>query len=169
MFKKYALLLAIPAILIALPLVRSLGGSAEASDAPDAATVAAEQPVIAAMFYSNWCGACQILDPKIEAVKPNFSGHKVDFVKFDFSYALVRGKALKDLAAEKGVPNIYAKNKGRTGFMLLIDPATETVLDIITMRDNKEAIAAKLDRSLNRAAPDAAPVSASEQVGQSKV
>ncbi len=153
MFKKYSIVLVIFALLAASPLLRSLFNTAQASSIASPTVTAEEQPVIAAMFYSNWCGACQILDPRIEAVKPAFAGHNVDFVKFDFSYALVRGKAIKALAEEKGIANIYAKNKGRTGFMLLIDPATQTVMDIVTIRDSKEAIAAKLQRSLHRALP----------------
>ncbi len=153
MFKQLLFILAIIAALSVPPFLRSHFGQAQAGSLASTMAIAQEQPVIAAMFYSNWCGACQILDPRIEAVKPDFSGRSVDFVKFDFSYALVRGKSLKEQAAQKGVPNIYAKNKGRTGFMLLIDPATETVLEIITLRDSKEAIAAKLERSLHRPSP----------------
>ncbi len=153
MFKKYSIVLIFFALLAVSPLLRPLFNTAQASSIASPTITAQEQPVIAAMFYSNWCGACQILDPRIEAVKPAFAGHNVDFVKFDFSYALVRGKAIKALAEEKGIANIYAKNKGRTGFMLLIDPATQTVMDIVTIRDSKEAIAAKLQRSLHRALP----------------
>lgn len=153
MFKRsWLIYLAIFAALTVPPWLRSQRSQA-AENVPMVATANQEQPVTAAMFYSNWCGACQILDPKIEAVKPDFAGHKVDFVKFDFSYALMRGKALQKLADDKGLSDIYAKNKGRTGFMLLIDPANEKILDIITLRDNKAAIAAKLQRSLNRPAP----------------
>jgi len=153
MFKKYYIVLAILALLAASPFLRSLFSTAQASSVASATEVSQEQPVIAAMFYSNWCGACQILEPRLEAVRPTFAGHNVDFVTFDFSYALVRGKAIKTLAEEKGIADIYEKNKGRTGFMLLIDPATETVLDIVTIRDSKEAITAKLQRSLHRALP----------------
>ncbi len=154
MLKQLLFILAIVAVLAVPPFLRSHSGRAQAGSLSATTAIADEQPVVAAMFYSNWCGACQILDPRIEAVKPDFLNRAVDFVKFDFSYALVRGKALKELASEKGVPNIYAKNKGRTGFMLLIDPATESVLEIITLRDSKEAIAAKLERSLRRPSSD---------------
>ena len=153
MLKNPILLIAIFVALAIPPLLRSMSGNANADPIAATAVAEAEQPVIAVMFYSNWCGACQILDPRIEAVKPAFADHAVDFVKFDFSYAMVRGKALEEQAMAKGLPNIYAKNKGRTGFMLLIDPATETVMDIITIRDSKETIAAKLERSLSRALP----------------
>ncbi len=153
MFKNPIVLIAIFAALAVPPLLRTLSSNASADPVVKTIAVEDEQPVIAAMFYSNWCGACQILDPRIEAVKPAFADHAVDFVKFDFSYAMVRGKALEEQAMDKGLPNIYAKNKGRTGFMLLIDPATETVMDIITIRDSKETIAAKLERSLSRALP----------------
>ncbi len=159
MFKRsWLIYLAIFAALTVPPWLRAQHSQA-AENTPVLAAASQEQPVIAAMFYSNWCGACQILDPKIEAVKPDFAGHKVDFVKFDFSYALMRGKALQKLADEKGLDDIYTKNKGRTGFMLLIDPASEQILDIITMRDSKASIAAKLQRSLHRPAATAPAVS----------
>ncbi len=109
-----------------------------------------DQPVTAVMFYSNWCAACQILDPKIEAAKPQFSERPVDFVKFNFSYALVQGAKLQALADEKNLSHLYAVNKGKTGFMLLVDPATEQIIDIITLRDGVDDIEQKLDRSLLR-------------------
>ncbi len=149
----FTLLVVLAVLAVPVILKAANRATADVSAYKPVSSAAQEQPVLAAMFYSNWCGACQILDPKIEAVKPAFEGHAVDFIKFDFSYAMVRGKAIAALAAEKGVPHIYAKNKGRTGFMLLIDPATETVLDIITLRDSKDDIAAKIERSMHRPAP----------------
>jgi len=113
-------------------------------------TIKADQPLLAVMFYSNWCGACLILDPKIEAVKPVFKDRPVDFVKFDFSFALVRGKALQQLADEKNLGEIYRNNKGKTGFMLLVNPVTAQVLDVITMDDSANDIAIKLDHYLRR-------------------
>ncbi|MBL1431364.1 MAG: hypothetical protein COA60_007655 [Robiginitomaculum sp.] len=112
--------------------------------------VETDQPLLAVMFYSNWCGACLILDPKIEAVKPVFKDRPVDFVKFDFSFALVRGKALQALAKEKNLSEIYQNNKGKTGFMLLVNPVSSQVLDVITMDDSANDIAIKLDNYLRR-------------------
>ncbi|MCF6294029.1 MAG: thioredoxin domain-containing protein [Robiginitomaculum sp.] len=115
--------------------------------------VKADQPLLAVMFYSNWCGACLILDPKIEMVKPVFKDRPVDFVKFDFSFALVRGKALQALADEKNLSEIYQNNKGKTGFMLLVNPVSAQVLDVITMNDSANDIAIKLDHYLRRDTP----------------
>ncbi|MBL4617089.1 MAG: thioredoxin family protein [Robiginitomaculum sp.] len=114
-----------------------------------------DQPLLAVMFYSNWCGACLILDPKIEAVKPLFKDRPVDFVKFDFSFALVKGKALQALAEEKNLSAIYKNNKGKTGFMLLVDPISSLVLDVVIMGDSANDIAIKLDYYLRRDAPAA--------------
>lgn len=116
-------------------------------------TVKADQPLLAVMFYSNWCGACLILDPRIEMVKPVFKDRPVDFVKFDFSYSLVRGKALQQLAKEKNLGEIYRNNKGKTGFMLLVNPNSSQVLDVITMNDSANDIAIKLDHYLRRDTP----------------
>ncbi len=147
---KHPFLLFLIAAAILVPALLARTGQAQPDAAATTISSGPEQPVLAVMFYSNWCGSCQILDPRIEAIKPEFADRAVDFVKFDFSFALVRGKALQDLANEKDIPNIYAQNKGRTGFMLIIDPETEGVLEIITIRDSKEAIAAKLERAMHR-------------------
>ncbi len=109
-----------------------------------------DQPLNAVMFYSNWCGACQILDPKIESIKANFADRPVTFIKFDFSFAMVRGGKLQKLAEQNNLEQTYANNKGKTGFMLLIDPGTEQVLDIITMGNSAVQIAEKLNASLHR-------------------
>lgn len=148
--KYYIVILAIAIIAIVPPVLRLQTYQAKADTVAGQAQITQEQPVTAVMFYSNWCGACQILDPKIEAVKPAFADRNVDFVKFNFSYALVRGKALQDLAEEKNLTKIYAKNKGKTGFMLLVDPVNEKVMDVITIRDSKDSIAAKLEKALHR-------------------
>ncbi|VAW01990.1 hypothetical protein MNBD_ALPHA06-1891 [hydrothermal vent metagenome] len=146
---------------IAMLFVVKAPQSAAVAETQTGQTIAAErvedQPVTSVMFYSNWCGACQILDPKLEKAKLGFTDRPVDFVKFNFSYAMVQGAKLQALAEEKNLTNIYAKNKGKTGFVLLIEPKTERVMDVITMRDSVEEITAKLERSLQRAAnsPDA--------------
>jgi thiol-disulfide isomerase/thioredoxin len=138
-------------------VLQAPGSSAEAEasteNAAAAVIPAADKPLTAVMFYSNWCGACQILDPKIDSVKPDFASRPVNFVKFDFSYALLRGEALRKLADENNLTHIYAQNKSKTGFMLLIDPDTEQVLDVVTVRDNAPDIAAKLNASLHRGIP----------------
>ena len=127
------------------------GGDLEQSQtAPAYDQVQEDQPVQAVMFYSNWCGACQVLDPKVEAAKPVFAERPVDFVRFDFSFAMVKGKELRSLAEEKNLANIYAKNKGKVGFLLLVDPDTETVLDVLTMRDSLAVIIATIDKRLQR-------------------
>jgi len=138
------------AVLLFSPMAFATPNASGAVTAPVAAEKTTDVPLTAVFFYSNWCGACQVLEPKLEAAKPAFADRPVDFVKFDFSFALVKGKALLALAKEKNLSNVYAKNKGKTGFLLLVDPATETVLDVITMRDSVAVIAATIDKRLQR-------------------
>lgn len=130
--------------------------AAQAAPARDSATdaaveVVADQPVVAAMFYSRFCGACLILDPRMDAVEDAYQGRPVTFVTFDQTLSAVTGARLEALAQTHGVERIWEKNKGKTGFALLIDPSTQTVLDVIMVRDDGAAIRAKLDAALTRA------------------
>lgn len=113
-------------------------------------TFAIEQPITAVIFYSNWCGACLLLEPRIAVAKQAVAERSVDFVKFDFTFSLLRGKALEELAVAKNLLPVYLKNQGKTGFILLVDPKTQQVLDIITVRDSANDIVRKLEQQLNR-------------------
>ena len=119
--------------------------------APARSDQATDNPVVATMFYSGLCGACQVLDPRIEAVKPDFAERDIDFVRFNQTFSLFNKGQLKKLAAEHGVESVWEEYAGKTGFMLLVDPRNDRVLEVITMRHSKEEIRAAINDALARA------------------
>ena len=102
--------------------------------------------LVGATFYSAWCSACAVLDPKLRAVVPDFEGRAVEFTKFDFSIG--QPEKLTDKAAALGIKSVYLENKGATGFMALIDRRDERVISIITMRDSKDDIHEKIEAAI---------------------
>lgn len=122
----------------------------------DATTLAAitDQPVVAAMFYSSFCAACQVLEPRIESVRPDFAERDVTFIRFDKTWSALGGRrAREDLAAEHGMSAIWERYKGSQGFMLLVDPQAEEVLALVNLRHSAEEISALITAALERPAP----------------
>jgi thiol-disulfide isomerase/thioredoxin len=113
-----------------------------------AAEPSADKRIVAAMFYSNFCASCRVLDPKIQDVKPDFADRPVDFVKFNQTFSLFNTDSLRELAEEHGVPGVFEEYRGKTGFMLLVEPETERVLAMITMSHSRDAIRAEIERAL---------------------
>lgn len=106
-----------------------------------------ERPrLVAAMFRSSWCGACRILEPRIDDVRPDFEDAAVEFVRFDFT--LGQRGSVRDLAVEAGITGIYDELAGRTGFMVLMDRETGTVFEIITTNYDRDHIREAIDRWL---------------------
>lgn len=119
---------------------------------PDAiAAQTDERPIIVAMFYSGFCSACRVLDPKIDAIKPEFADRPVTFLTFDQTFSALGGRdARTDLAAEYGISQIWDQNKGKQGFAIVADPATGRALDVLTMRNSEDDIRAAIDAALQQ-------------------
>lgn len=102
--------------------------------------------LVGATFYSAWCSSCAVLDPKLRDVVPDFDGRAVEFTKFDFSIG--QPDNLTDKAEALGIAQVYVENKGRTGFMALIDRRDQRVVTIISMRDSKDDIRNKIEAAI---------------------
>ncbi|WP_417491353.1 thioredoxin domain-containing protein [Maricaulis sp.] len=116
----------------------------------EAETSQAEQErprLVAAMFRSSWCGACRILEPRIDDVRPDYADAAVEFVRFDFT--LGQRAAVRERAVEAGITGLYDQMVGRTGFLVLMDRETGTVFEIITTNYDREHIREALDRWLS--------------------
>ncbi len=101
-----------------------------------------EHAVVVAMFYSGFCGQCQILDPRIEAVKSDFHGRPVTFIRFDKTMSLFGGGRERErLAARHGMAGIWDEYKGRQGFALVVDRSDERIVDVLTVRNSRDDIA----------------------------
>ncbi|PWE17516.1 thiol reductase thioredoxin [Marinicauda salina] len=131
---------------IVLALIAAVMITAPANARAGDAAGDAEPRLVAATFRSAWCGACRILEPRIDAVEPRFAERPVEFVRFDFTWG--RREGLREQAAAAGVAEIYDRHAGGTGYMLLIDREAGDVLAMITIRHGETDIAAAIERAL---------------------
>ncbi len=126
-----------------------LAMSAAGQDAPENSDEITDRPVVVAMFFSGFCGACQILDPRIESVEDEFAQRPVTFITFDKTFSAFGGrKSRAELAADHGMAEIWEQNKGKQGFALIVDPARSQVLNVITVRDKADDIRSSIERAL---------------------
>jgi thiol-disulfide isomerase/thioredoxin len=108
---------------------------------------AAEEPrLVAALFRSNWCGPCKILEPRYEQVMAGYGEAPLEQVRFDSSFG--RRGALAERASAEGIRSVYDATSGATGFVLLIDRDTQDVLARITVEYSEADIAGALDYAL---------------------
>lgn len=102
--------------------------------------------VKAVVFYSDNCGSCKILEPRmIEAMKA-INADKVDVVKFDFSTKETIS-ATKAMATEKGVDAVLQKYGAKTGFVVLLDKEGNEV-NKLKVDDDAADIAAKVVKAI---------------------
>jgi len=107
----------------------------------------AQPEVVGLMFYSDTCGSCKILDPKIESVKKDYTTKPILFATLDHSNEGSKNQAAL-LAEALGLNEIYAAQEKASGFMLLINPQSGEVITKLT-RDMSEAdIKAAFDKAL---------------------
>jgi len=116
------------------------------SPALKAAEPPEEARLLAVSFHSANCPACQVLEPRINTVIPEYRGAGVKFVRFDFTFK--EPEALEALAREKGLDDIFNDYRGATGFMLLVERGTGDILSTITVRDTVDDIRSAMDGAL---------------------
>lgn len=96
----------------------------------------------AVVFYSDSCGACKILDPKMKEAMQAINTNMIDVVMFDFS-SKDTIEATKTLAKEKGVESTLQAYGAKTGFVVLLNHKGEEV-GKLTIEDTTAEIAGKV-------------------------
>ena len=119
---------------------------ADWAEQAQAQTVQERPRLVAAMFRSSWCGACRILEPRIDDVRPDYADAPVDFIRFDFT--LGQRERVRELAVEADITELYDRLAGRTGFLVLMDRETGTVFEIVTTNYDRAHIREAIDRWL---------------------
>lgn len=119
-------------------------GRTSATDAEYSYVEAPE--IIAATFSSAWCSSCKILEPRLEALVPEFTDQPVKFVKLDFTLGQ-RGAVAKK-ATREGLGDIYPQYKGATGFTLLVDAETGEIIDSLTIKHSEQAMRAAIAQAI---------------------
>ncbi len=102
--------------------------------------------VKAVVFYSDSCGSCKILEPKMKKAMKAINMDNVDVVKFDFSNKKAI-EATKILADDKGLSDLLQKFGAKTGFVTLLNN-DGAIVETIGVNDSVEDIAVKFAKSI---------------------
>jgi thiol-disulfide isomerase/thioredoxin len=110
-----------------------------------------EQPqkpkVIGVLMYSDTCGSCKVLDPKIQNVKQEFAGEPILFTRVDQSNDFTQHQS-KLHTAQLGIHDVYEEQEGKTGYMLLIKTEDNSVAGRLTRDQSEEEIKAAIEQAL---------------------
>lgn len=113
------------------------------------AMMAEKAPVTAVMFFSENCGSCKIIDPRLEEASAAFNNEKLAIVKLDFTNDATKA-ATKELAAAKNLTATLEEYGPKTGFALLVNAQGE-VVDQIKVDHDTSDIAAKIAKAIVQA------------------
>jgi thiol-disulfide isomerase/thioredoxin len=105
--------------------------------------------VYAVAFHADWCGSCKVLAPHVEKAraKADLDNMDVLFVKLDLTDSTTRHQSGL-LASALGMGDYYAANDGKTGFMLLVDPATGKEVGKINKDMDASQITALIEKTI---------------------
>ena len=106
--------------------------------------------MIAVKFHADWCGYCRAMGPAFIDLSNKFDYKPVLFVKLDFTNSST-SKQAEYLAAALGLDDAWAEYGGKTGFILLIDADTKTVLDKLMSTDDFKTMKAEFQAALAKA------------------
>ncbi len=116
--------------------------------AQDSAKATTEKPkVVGVLFYAGWCASCKALDPKLDEAKKQFMDQPIYFTRVDMTDDCTK-KQSGMLAEWVGLGEIYREHAPKTGFMLLIDPQTKTVLSKLTKAQSEAELKAAMEDAL---------------------
>lgn len=105
--------------------------------------------VIAVRMYADWCGNCKILDAKIEAIKTEIKDSQVLFLYFDQTDDF-KIRQSEMLAYMMGLDEVFAKYKGKTGMLLLINPGTGELIEEVNHRVTEAELKNKIESKTTR-------------------
>ncbi len=98
--------------------------------------------VNAVVFYSDTCGSCKILEPKMKEAMGVINIDRVNVVKLDFSNSeTIENSKIK--AAENGIDSTLLAYGTKTGFVILVDDAGNEITKL-TKDDSSADIATKI-------------------------
>ncbi len=108
--------------------------------------------IFSVLFYADWCGSCKVLDPAIEKArgKSDLDNAPVLFVRLDLTDATKRNQS-RLMAHALGLSEFYEKNAGKTGFMLLVDAETKTLISTLTKESDAKAITTQITNAISKA------------------
>jgi len=107
----------------------------------------AQQPLlVGVLHHADWCGSCKVLDPKLEAVKRDFQDQGVLFTQVDLTDEFTQAQSVL-FASWVGYKDVLANNQ-KTGFMLLVNPATGETMGKLTKVQSEDELRATIGEAL---------------------
>lgn len=78
-------------------------------------------------IHADWCGACNITQPWVDALKQDYKGDsRVGFVTFDVTNKQTK-TAAQALAVQENLQSLFDRYQKRTGLILLVNASGEIV------------------------------------------
>lgn len=116
------------------------------------ATPASPTKVLAIFFTADWCGSCKVLKPKLEEVKREFAAQPVLFTQFDLTDDFTREQSAR-YSELIGLEPLYReyerKERGRTGFVLLVSATDRKPIGQVTANLTVAEIRAQITKALS--------------------
>lgn len=105
--------------------------------------------LIGVLYYADWCGSCKILDPQVKKArgKAGLDDMPIVFVRMDLTDKTTSAQSAM-LASSLGLGDVYADNKGKTGYMAVVDANTKEVVARIDKTMPADDIAALIKGKL---------------------
>ena len=132
------------------PAATATVAAVETLDTADDAVMdaATEQDVYVLKFHADWCGKCKSLNPVYNAMVKEFDEKPVGFVILNVTNKEKREATAKKMK-ELGLEDIWSKNEGRNGFLMVVDAQTKASVKVLkagtTNKQASEAISNALD------------------------
>ncbi|MBK1880258.1 TlpA family protein disulfide reductase [Pelagicoccus mobilis] len=102
-----------------------------------------EPKLVGLYFHASWCAACKKLDPAMDDAAGDLKKSPFLLVKLDVSNKVTQHQAGMTAAA-MGFGDIYKSTGLKTGFIILVDPATGKEVGRITKSEDASAITGKI-------------------------
>jgi thiol-disulfide isomerase/thioredoxin len=90
-----------------------------------------ETRIIAVKMDADWCGKCRAMNPKLDAVMPEFMDDPILFVKFNMTDEFATRQAGL-LADRLNLASLFKEHQGRTGYMVLLDAGSGKTIKTLT-------------------------------------
>jgi hypothetical protein len=103
--------------------------------------------IIGLLMYSDTCASCKVLEPKLNAIKKDFTGQPILFTRVDQSNDFTKHQSVL-YSSLLGVQQIYAEQGGKTGYMLLIDTKDKKVLGKLIKTQSEAELKATIESAL---------------------
>lgn len=107
-----------------------------------------KQEVYVLKFHADWCGHCKKMTPVYNDMVERFESKPVGFAILDVTDKSDHAKAEAKMK-ELGLENIWKQNKGRNGFILLVDADTKKLIKKLNSSTSKEQAAKALEDALS--------------------